>query len=132
MINLSLFKSKYGRLNKGSKGFSFDEHILNNKKEIEFIKHSQTDILKKLDSLDMYFQKAYTKMNLFKYNAFENQGGQLSFILVMLDENRDGFILHNIHNQDFSYLYGKNVTRGTTKETLTDDEKRILLETIKK
>lgn len=130
MINLSLFKSKYKKLNKGTAGFSFDEHILNNKKAVEELKKDQLDIYHKLDLFDQRMKKTYSKVKLHKYNAFENQGGKLSFILIMLDENRDGFILHNLHNNDFSYLYSKKVERGTTTETLTPEENKLLLETI--
>ncbi len=130
MINLSLFRSKYKKLNKGSSGFSFDEHILNNKKAIEAMKKEQLDVYHRMDIFDQRLKKAYSKVNLYKYNAFENQGGKLSFILVMLDDNRDGFILHNLHNNDFSYLYSKKVERGTTVETLTPEESKMLLETI--
>ena len=130
MINFSLFKSKYKKLNKGSKGIALDEHIINNKKEIEFVKKMQTDILNKMDIMEVQKKKSYSKMTLHKYNAFENAGGKVSFILVMLDENRDGFILHNIHNNDFSYLYAKKVSRGTTEEVLTKEEKEVLLKTI--
>lgn len=130
MINLSMFKSKYKKLNKGSKGMPLDEHILNNKEQIEFIKKIQEDVLNKIDAVELQMQKSYSKMTLKKYDAFDNAGGKLSFILVMLDEDRNGFILHNIHNNDFSYLYAKKVSRGTTEEVLTKEEKDILLNTI--
>lgn len=130
MINLSMFKSKYKKLNKGSKGIPLDEHILKNKEEIEFMKKIQTDVLNKIDAVELQMKKSYSKMTLHKYDAFDNAGGKLSFILVMLDEDRNGFILHNIHNNDFSYLYAKKVSRGTTDEVLTKEEKDILLNTI--
>lgn len=132
MINLSFFKSKYKKLNKGSTGMSYDEHILENKKEIKLLKESQTDIFAHIEKIHLDLTKAYTKMSLLKYNAFENQGGKLSFILVLLNSERDGVILHNIHNNDFTYMYAKKVSRGSTEETLTKEEKELLLETINK
>ena len=132
MINLSMFKSKYKKLNKGSKGIPLDEHILNNKEQIEFMKKIQEDVLNKIDAVELQMKKSYSKMSLHKYDAFDNAGGKLSFILVMLDEDRNGFMLHNIHNNDFSYLYSKKVSRGTTEEVLTKEEKEILLNTINK
>ena len=130
MINLSMFKSKYKKLNKGSNGFSFDDHILNNKKAIENLEQELKDSEHHIDLLEAQVKRDYSKVTLKKYDAFENQGGKLSFILVMLNDDRDGFILHNIHNNDFSYLYAKNVERGTTIETLTPEEKEVLIETI--
>jgi hypothetical protein len=132
MINLSFFKSKYKKLNKGTTGMKYDEHILENKNEIKRIKTSQNDIIEHIDKMKLDLTKTYTKLSLYKYNAFENQGGKMSFILVLLNSDRDGVILHNIHNNDFTYLYAKKVSRGTTEETLTKEEKEVLLETINK
>lgn len=132
MINLSFFKSKYKKLNKGTTGMTYDEHILENKKEIKQLKLSQTDIFSHIDKMQIDLTKTYSKLSLYKYNAFENQGGKLSFILVLLNHERDGVILHNIHNNDFTYMYAKKVSRGTTEETLTKEEKEVLLETINK
>jgi len=132
MINLSVFKSKYKKLNKGTSGLSYDDHIFSNKKAIEEMKKEQLNVYHRLDMLDQRLKKTYSKVTLRKYDAFENQGGKLSFILVILDDNRDGFILHNLHNNDFSYLYSKKVERGTTEESLTPEENELLLETINK
>lgn len=132
MINLSFFKSKYKKLNKGTTGMTYDEHILANKNNIKALQDSQVDIFNHIEKLNVDLTKAYTKMSLLKYNAFENQGGKLSFILVLLNSERDGVILHNIHNNDFTYMYAKKVSRGTTEETLTKEEKDLLLETINK
>lgn len=132
MINLSFFKSKYKKLNKGTTGMTYDDHILNNKNNIKALQDSQTDIFNHIEKINLDLTKAYTKMSLLKYNAFENQGGKLSFILILLNNERDGVILHNIHNNDFTYLYAKKVSRGTTEETLTKEEKDLLIETINK
>ncbi len=130
MINLSSFRSHYQKLNKGNRDLALDEHILKNKNEIELVKNLQKETIERMDTLDLKLKKSYSKVSLHKYDAFENQGGKLSFILVMLDDDRDGYILHNIHNHDFSYLYAKQVSRGSTTETLTDEEKKILIQTI--
>lgn len=132
MVNLSLFRAKYKKLNKSSKGFSYDDHIINNKKDIEFIKKIQSDTLGQLDVLKEGLKLSYSKVNLYRYNAFEQQGGQLSFILIMLNGQNDGVILHNVHNNDFTYMYGKSVTNGETEEVLTKEEKDQLTKIINK
>lgn len=130
MINFSIFKGKYQKLNKGTKGKTYDEHILANKQEIEKLKEAVSEQSVRIESLQEEFKKTYSKMTLYKYDAFENQGGKLSFILVLLNEHRDGVILHNIHNNDFTYMYSKLVKRGSTDEVLTKEEKEVLLRTI--
>ena len=127
MINLSIFRNKYKKLNKGKTVQSYEEHIIKNKSDIEYLKQHQSEIFNYLDQIKEQAKDAYTKVELHRYNAFERQGGEMSFVLVMLNQYNNGVILHNLHNSEYSYLYSKNVINGMTKEKLTEEEKNVLL-----
>lgn len=127
MINLSVFRNKYKKLNKGKAIQSYEEHIIKNKSDIEYLKQHQSELFNHIDKIYDQAKDAYTKVRLHRYNAFERQGGEMSFVLVMLNQHNNGVILHNLHNSEYSYLYSKNVTNGMTKEKLTEEEKEVLL-----
>lgn len=131
MINLSLYKSKRKSLNSSKANLSYDDHIINNKKEIDFMKKLQSDILAHIDILESRVESSFSKVNLYRYNALERLGGQLSFIFIMLNEQDCGVILHNVHNDDFTYVYAKQVIDGKTEEVLTREEQEQLALTIK-
>ncbi len=131
MINVSLLKSKQKKLNRGKEIKSYEDHIIQNKKDIEELKQDEKDIYQIIDALKITDRNAYSKVYLHRYNAFEHQGGEMSFVLVMLNDHNNGIILHNLHNSDYSYMYSKNVTNGMTKETLTPEEKDVLFKAMK-
>ncbi|WZL81522.1 DUF4446 family protein [Vallitaleaceae bacterium 9-2] len=131
MINLSIFRNKYKKLNKGKTIQSYEEHIIKNKSDIEYLKQNEKELFNHIERIQEKAKDAYTKVYLHRYNAFERQGGEMSFVLVMLNRYNNGVILHNLHNSEYSYLYSKNVTNGMTKETLTQEEKDVLLKAMK-
>ena len=50
-------------------------------------------------------------------------GGKLSFALVLLDENNDGFILNSVHSSDGCYSYTKRIINGDSQIILSNEEK---------
>ena len=61
-----------------------------------------------------------------KYNAFKGMGGNLSFVIAMLDDNNTGFVLNSVHSREGCYLYLKDVVEGKTEVLLGSEEKEAL------
>ena len=53
-------------------------------------------------------------------------GGQLSFSLVLLNENNNGFILNSVHSTEGCYSYTKEITNGECNITLAEEERQAL------
>lgn len=62
------------------------------------------------------------KYGIVKYDAFEDMGGKLSFVLAMLDNNNTGFLLNAIHSRENCFLYIKEIVNGESYVMLSDDE----------
>ena len=62
---------------------------------------------------DLYFRQQgnFQKMGLVKYDAFKEMGGKLSFCLVLLDENNNGFLMNSVHSSDGCYSYTKRIKK---------------------
>ena len=69
---------------------------------------------------------AYQKMSIVKYDAFKEMGGKLSFCLVMLDEENDGYILNSVHSSDGCYSYTKRIKKGSSDIALGEEERHAL------
>lgn len=67
-------------------------------------------------------EKSYQKMSLVKYDAFSQMGGQLSFVLVLLDENNNGFLINSVHSLNGNYCYSKEIVNGSCEIELGDEE----------
>lgn len=66
------------------------------------------------------------KVNLYRYNAFEDLTGEQSFSLVLLDEHHNGFIITSIYSRRGSSIFSKNIKEGAPVQSLSPEEKQAL------
>jgi hypothetical protein len=67
-----------------------------------------------------------SNVSIKRYNAFSQQGSDLSFSMAILDDEQDGVILTGIHSREESYLYAKPVDKGQSSYTLSPEEKEVI------
>lgn len=67
-----------------------------------------------------------SNLSIKRYNAFSQQGSDLSFSLAILDDEQDGVVLTGIHNREESYLYAKPVEKGQSNYTLSPEEREVI------
>ena len=67
-----------------------------------------------------------TKYGIVKYDAFDDVGGKLSFVLSMLDQNNTGFVLNAIHSRENCFLYIKEIVKGESYIMLSEEEVEAL------
>ncbi|MCK5759324.1 MAG: DUF4446 family protein [Clostridiales bacterium] len=87
---------------------------------------------KGIDILNYERRKNIKKIGHIRYNSNTDIGGNLSFSLVMLNEENTGAILTNIHMMEGSSLYLREVVNGECEITISEEEKVILRNTINK
>ena len=72
------------------------------------------------------------KINVTRFNPFEEIGGDQSFILTILNQDNSGVILSSLHNRDITRIYAKPVKDGQGDNiTLSKEEKLAIVKTIK-
>lgn len=89
------------------------------KTSVEKNKRDIRDLYKKLES-------TFQKIGIVRYDAFQEMGGRLSFSLVLLDENDNGFVLNSVHSTEGCYSYTKEIKNGQCDITLGEEEKQAL------
>ena len=65
-----------------------------------------------------------------RYDAFEGLGGELSFVLVLLDEKNSGYLLNSVQGRDSAHMYSKNIENGVCRQRLAPEEEQALQETL--
>jgi hypothetical protein len=91
------------------------------KKNLSFGKNTK----KTIDSVRPY------KINLTRYNPFDELGGDQSFILCLLDNANSGVIITSLHNRDSTRVYAKAVKNGESDNlALSKEETKALIKTI--
>lgn len=71
-------------------------------------------------------KKMKSNIGVHRYNAFAQNGSDLSFSVAILDEELDGVVLTGIHNREETYVYAKPVTQGQSQYVLSPEEKEAI------
>jgi len=97
--------------------------ILDELKELSAKDRATKDTMKVLSK---QVKDSFQKFGFVKYNAFKGMGGNLSFVIAMLDDNNSGFVLDAVHSREGCYLYLKEVEQGATEVLLGSEEQEAL------
>ena len=126
IVNTSKLKKKYAKFMQGKDAKSLEMDVIGLYEDNKFIKTSMEKDKKDIKDLYKKFKSAFQKIGIVKYDAFREMGGQLSFSLVLLDENDNGFILNSVHSTEGCYSYTKEIENGQCSITLGEEEKQAL------
>ncbi len=110
----------------GKDGNNLEQDIMTIHEENKYLKACADRNKKDIKILFKKAEKAFSKIGVVKYDAFQQMGGQLSFSLALLDENNDGFIINSVHSTDGCYSYTKVVKKGTCDLALGKEEEKAL------
>lgn len=62
------------------------------------------------------------KVGFLRFNPFDDAGGNISFVLAMLNAKDEGVVISSLHGRDGTRIYAKEVLAGKSESKLTDEE----------
>lgn len=127
LAKTSKLKKKYYEFMEGQDGKSLEDSFKKKFENMDFINDELKKIDGRLNGIDENLLKTYQKIGIVKYDAFKEIGGTLSFVLVLLTKDDDGFILNSMHsNSEGCYTYIKEVKSGEVFVPLSEEERQAL------
>ena len=81
--------------------------------------------------LEQFMKTHYQKIGIVRYDAFQEMGGNLSFVLTMLDENNNGWVFNAMHSREGCYTYIKEIVKGESYMELGEEERESLKKAMK-
>lgn len=118
---------KYLKFMQGSNGNNLEAIIIERFTEIDNLKADSISIHNELSKINENLLTTVQKIGIIKYDAFMEMGGKLSFVLALLDQNNDGFILNSVHSsREGCYTYLKEIIKGESFLELSGEEKTAL------
>ncbi len=115
-------QSRYDKFMQGTRAKSLEKKIIDLLEEQGIQKSLLENHSRQLKDLYRRHQTTFQKMGFVKYDAFKEMGGKLSFVLVLLDENNNGFLLNSVHSSDGCYSYTKRIKNGQSDLELSPEE----------
>ena len=119
-------RKRYQIFMRGREAKSLEESIQDLFTENQAIKERVSGNRQDIKAIYRQLSKAYQKVGLVKYDAYQQMGGMLSFALAMLDEDNNGFILNSVHSAEGCYIYSKDIKEGQCELELGKEEKEAM------
>ena len=92
------------------------------------VEHAVANIEPRLKIVESVSHVAIQKVGFMRFNPFEHTGGDQSFAVALLDRENSGIILSSLYTREGVRVYAKEVTNGTSKHPLSDEEQTVLRE----
>ena len=129
-LGLNRLNRKYTLFMKGKDGQSLERLFKRKFDLIEKLVRSTDDNGEEIEKIWKVMDKSLNKYGNVKYDAFEDMGGKLSFVLAMLDKNNTGFLLNAIHSRENCFLYIKEIVNGESYVVLSEEEVEALRQAV--
>lgn len=127
LAKTSGLKSRYMNFMRGQDGRSLEKSFEKKFENMDYVNEELKKINTRLNRIDANLLRTYQKIGIVKYDAFKEIGGTLSFVLVLLTKEDDGFILNSMHsNAEGCYTYIKEVKKGEVFVALSEEERQAL------
>ena len=94
---------------KGKDAQSLEKEIVGLYEDNKFLKNMVDSNKRDIRQLYKQLAKAFQKVGIVKYDAYQQMGGRLSFCLALLDEEDNGFIFNSVHSTEGCYTYTKEI-----------------------
>jgi len=119
---------RYDRFMRGKDAETLEELVNQLVTEVGTLKDDISELKFNQKNLIRDIKSNVKKVAIRKYNAFKDVGGKLSFSLVMLDGENNGFIITCMHSNGPSFTYIKEIIGGESYVSLSVEETEALKE----
>lgn len=84
----------------------------------------------KIKELQDISKKTFQKIGVVRFNPFNGMGGNQSFVIAMLDDENNGFVLSSIFIKEGNRVYAKTIKNGKSDHLLSNEENEAISKAI--
>ncbi len=109
-----------------SKNHNVESMLLDNIKLLNEIKNVNERLQYEQEYINNRLKTCIQYMGMVRYNTFEDVGGDLSYAIALLDEDKNGVVLNSLYYRQGCYTYGKPIIAGESKYQLSPEEQEAI------
>lgn len=132
LVKLSSTKKRYKMLVNGATGEDLENIIADNIAQMNELVVKNNKIDEDYAAMRNLFEKSLQKIAVYRFSAFHDMGGDMSYAVAMLDHNNNGVIFSSIFGRQESCTYVKPIESGISKYPLSEEENKVLQEAMAK
>ncbi|MBX4187550.1 MAG: DUF4446 family protein [Candidatus Doudnabacteria bacterium] len=103
-----------------------DDVIAQHHQEIKNLNSQLDELGQFANGLATANRKNFQKSGFIRFNPFGDTGGNMSFVVALLDADNNGFVISSLHGREGNRVYSKEVKKGISKSPLTDEEEAAI------
>lgn len=119
---LRKMRSKYEMMMKGTGVEDLESLLVNLKIQLDKVEDEHEQQQRQLQRLEAILPAQKAKIGIKRYNAYAEQGSDLSFSVAIINEAKDGIVITSLYSRDGSYVYAKPITQGGSTYSLSPEE----------
>ena len=132
LVKLSSTKKRYKMLVNGATGEDLENIIADNIAQMNELVVKNNKIDEDYAAMRNLFEKSLQKIAVYRFSAFHDMGGDMSYAVAMLDHNNNGVIFSSIFGRQESCTYVNPVENGISQYPLSEEENKVLQEAMAK
>jgi len=104
----------------------FKDIFLSQKDKNNDLEERIKDAFFKIKNLENISEKTIQKTGIVRFNPFSDMGGNQSFVIALLDNKNNGFLISSLFVKDGNRVYAKAVKDGKSDHSLSEEEKEAI------
>jgi hypothetical protein len=117
---------KIDELLEGGKIKNLKDVFLSQKEKSEELEEKIKDAFSKIKDLENTCETTIQKTGVVRFNPFNDMGGDQSFVIALLDNKNNGFIISSLFVKDGNRVYAKAIKQGKSDHVLSNEEKEAI------
>ncbi|MDB5055705.1 MAG: hypothetical protein JWM44_3755 [Bacilli bacterium] len=126
MIRLGKVRSRYNKMINGGHPENIEQLLITMQSGMNQLTAQNETQHTEIEQIKKQMKKMKSHVGVQRYNAFSQEGTDLSFSIAVLDAEQDGVVLTGIHGREQTFIYAKPIEKGQSTYSLSPEEKQII------
>jgi hypothetical protein len=109
-------------------GQNLEQVLVDQNRSLTQLRADHDELNGRVRDLSVINKSNYQKIGFVRYNPFNDAGGNISFVLALLNGHDDGVVISSLHGRDGTRVYAKSVRSGKSESQLTEEEDQAIKE----
>lgn len=123
---LVLLELRLRRLFRGRRAKDLEDVLKSIQKELANAADKETETERTLENIEKRLKRTVQNVGLVRFNPYSGAGGNQSFALAVLDQQKNGFVITNLYNRESSRIYAKPVVGAESEHQMSEEEKQAI------
>ena len=100
----------------------FKDVLLSHKEKNDDLQGKLKEAFLRIKELEKISERTIQKLGIIRFNPFNDMGGNQSFVIALLDDRNNGFVISSLFVKDGNRVYAKAIKAGKSDHLLSKEE----------